>query len=603
MAMWYWVKNGKSYGPVDETGLAGLVQNRVLTSEDLVTNDRLLPKWIPVKSLRWINTSLQKTPVLDRHASSCIPLPMPPKSEVPVRYRGSPADVLPPPLPERGSVASPLVGESSQRLSGSVSATSCKLGGAQVRGSAEWPLKLITLIGVAVVTGVGTAITIQLARQFWSYTTVVQKPTFPENMSSGGVPPSPSITTAPSPPEASSSTSSSGAPSSPATSAAAGPVSKAAGSTDTNGASSSPSASHSKEAPNLQMFFRVLSPSVPKVEIIDRSSGSGFLIERDSKRYVVTNRHVVSGGIRGFRLTFFDPNDESRAAAVVDLPPRALIKVARYTDLAVLELDRYVKSLPNASKPLSLTWSSPAVGDAVFVIGHPLGLTSTLTTGIVSGNRFDEELGSVLQISAAINPGNSGGPVFNADGQVIGVATCKLSGPSLEGLGFAIQAQMIDDLFQNRIPVMSLGEVAELLQDQPEPISKSPTVTDAIVEYLERRGRALMQRLNLLQRQGYRFFNGSLEATLGVWPLVEGLQAGFGLPALVANDYVIIVFSPVETDAFIVDVSSMAFFHTNRYFSRSGFVDLHLYPAMGPYLVTITCVEGNTVLGSIVLVR
>jgi serine protease DegQ len=88
------------------------------------------------------------------------------------------------------------------------------------------------------------------------------------------------------------------------------------------------------------------------------------------------------------------------------------------------------------------------VGDEAFVVGHPLGLYSSMSAGVISG--FDRtfrppngerELDGLIQIDAAVNPGNSGGPLLNRDGQVVGIVTGLVNPTDQEvfiGLGFAV---------------------------------------------------------------------------------------------------------------------------------------------------------------------
>ncbi len=82
---------------------------------------------------------------------------------------------------------------------------------------------------------------------------------------------------------------------------------------------------------------------------------------------------------------------------------------------------------------LAVEVHEPAVGSPVLVIGSPLGLGGTVTSGVVSAHRA-----GLIQISAPISPGNSGGPVVDARGHVVGIASEKIVSNDAEGLGFAI---------------------------------------------------------------------------------------------------------------------------------------------------------------------
>jgi len=162
----------------------------------------------------------------------------------------------------------------------------------------------------------------------------------------------------------------------------------------------------------------------------DYGEGSGFIISADG--YVVTNYHVIE---KGTQVTVIPHKGESMRAKVVGYDSAndvALLKVAG-------------ENLPFVKMGGS---DKLAVGDQVAAIGNPLGeLTASLTVGYISAkDRIVDTDGTVinmLQTDAAINSGNSGGPLFNMNGEVVGIITAKYSGnsdsgASIEGLGFAI---------------------------------------------------------------------------------------------------------------------------------------------------------------------
>ncbi len=173
-------------------------------------------------------------------------------------------------------------------------------------------------------------------------------------------------------------------------------------------------------------------------------TGSGFLISADG--YIITNYHVVEGAERLSITTHMGQEYEASLVGSDQVNDVALLKVEA-TGLDPVEI--------GSSDDL-------AVGDMVIAIGNPLGeLTATATVGYVSGKdrsvSTDGTIINMLQTDAAINSGNSGGPLFNAQGQVIGITTAKYSGSSssgasIEGIGFAIPIDdvisMIDD-FKN----------------------------------------------------------------------------------------------------------------------------------------------------------
>ncbi len=190
-------------------------------------------------------------------------------------------------------------------------------------------------------------------------------------------------------------------------------------------------------------------PSVVTIRIADSSgqpigTGSGFVLRSDG--YLVTNNHVADAGGSGEQLTvMFSDGSESGAKVVGSSAPY---------DLAVLKVDR--TNLP----ALQLGDSSAlTVGSPVIAVGAPLGLTGSVTTGIVSAlNRpvvtgdstsassSDGSYINAIQTDAAINHGNSGGPLLDMQGRVIGVnsaiASTSQDGGSI-GLGFAIPAEQV----------------------------------------------------------------------------------------------------------------------------------------------------------------
>ncbi len=169
------------------------------------------------------------------------------------------------------------------------------------------------------------------------------------------------------------------------------------------------------------------------------SLGSGFVI--DPTGIIVTNNHVIA---EADEITVNFSDGTKLEAEVIGRDPK--------TDIAVLRVE--------SDKPLPAVrfGSSEALrtGDWVLAIGNPFGLGGTVTTGIVSAMNRDINAGpydSFIQTDAAINRGNSGGPLFNMDGEVIGINTAIISptGGSI-GIGFAIPSSLarpiIDQLVQ-----------------------------------------------------------------------------------------------------------------------------------------------------------
>jgi serine protease Do len=170
------------------------------------------------------------------------------------------------------------------------------------------------------------------------------------------------------------------------------------------------------------------------------SLGSGFVI--DPSGLVVTNNHVIEGADE--IIINFTDGSKLKVTKILGHDPK--------TDLALLKVE--------PKKPLkAITFgdsSKMRVGDWVMAIGNPFGLGGSVTVGIISATKRDINAGpydDFLQTDAAINRGNSGGPLFNMDGQVIGVNTAIISptGGSI-GIGFAVPSnsaiQVLDQLKQ-----------------------------------------------------------------------------------------------------------------------------------------------------------
>jgi putative serine protease PepD len=185
-------------------------------------------------------------------------------------------------------------------------------------------------------------------------------------------------------------------------------------------------------------------PSVVSINVhgsAEESTASGFVLSADG--YILTNNHVVAhgAGTDGRIDVVFADGGHERATIVG--------RTADY-DLAVIRVTR------TGLTPLVLGDSDKArVGDPVIVIGAPLGLEGTVTTGIVSALNRPVTAGdwagssqtafiNAIQTDAAINPGNSGGPLVNTAGQVIGINSAIATQPGITGtpgnigLGFAI---------------------------------------------------------------------------------------------------------------------------------------------------------------------
>jgi putative serine protease PepD len=164
------------------------------------------------------------------------------------------------------------------------------------------------------------------------------------------------------------------------------------------------------------------------------AGGSGFAI--DDRGHIVTNNHVVA---RGGEVSVIGQDGRRLPAEVVGRDPA--------NDLAVLRV-----TAAGAPTPLTLAGAGDLrVGEPVLAVGSPLGLSGTVTAGIVSALDRRVRLGdggarrTAIQTDASINPGNSGGPLVNARGEVVGVNTAiaTLDGSGNIGIGFAIPIEQV----------------------------------------------------------------------------------------------------------------------------------------------------------------
>ena len=159
------------------------------------------------------------------------------------------------------------------------------------------------------------------------------------------------------------------------------------------------------------------------------ATGTGFALGKAPSgggTNLITNYHVVQEAYeKGERDVSLERTSQRFPAKIIEAHPDK--------DLAVLHTDEEFTRLVAAPQV-------PKVGEPVLVVGAPLGLEDTVTTGVVSAFRtLSGE--SLMQFDAAINPGNSGGPVFNAKKEVVGVATLKAR--EAEGIGLAIPISVV----------------------------------------------------------------------------------------------------------------------------------------------------------------
>jgi S1-C subfamily serine protease len=185
-----------------------------------------------------------------------------------------------------------------------------------------------------------------------------------------------------------------------------------------------------------------------------QGQGSGFIV--DAKGHILTNFHVIEGG-RQIEVTLVNKHKYKARLVLEDRPH----------DLALLQIDA-----PNLTPAILANSQGLQVGQKVYAIGNPFGLSGTMTTGIISALRSvrgpeGNLIENAIQTDAAINPGNSGGPLLNSRGEVIGINSLIATNPNQQieqsaGIGFAIpintaKAVLEDFAHYGRIRRPSLG--------------------------------------------------------------------------------------------------------------------------------------------------
>ncbi len=201
---------------------------------------------------------------------------------------------------------------------------------------------------------------------------------------------------------------------------------------------SSPAQARDAGALSAQEIARRTLPAVVLLVCDDgksqTSQGSGFFVRPG---VLVTNFHVVKGMERGtMRKAFGDGRAPRswRIAAVMEFDEQA--------DLALLNVpDAMVEAIP--ALPL-VSRNEVEIGETIYALGNPEGLTGTISPGIVSAGLRSFEAGTRLQVSAPLSQGSSGGPVVNARGEVVGVSQSSLN--EGQNLNFAVPAQLVRSL-------------------------------------------------------------------------------------------------------------------------------------------------------------
>jgi S1-C subfamily serine protease len=168
------------------------------------------------------------------------------------------------------------------------------------------------------------------------------------------------------------------------------------------------------------------------VGIPDQALGTGIVI--DPRGYIITNHHIIESdvdpGYEGYSRVYVIPGKDENI--------RYVAKVVGYDevfDLALIKVEKQLESRVMVGDSTKLRQ-----GEKVVAIGNPVGLTNTVTSGIVSStDRPYLQIGNVIQIDAALNPGNSGGALIDNEGYLVGIAFAGLA--NFENLNFAIPSK------------------------------------------------------------------------------------------------------------------------------------------------------------------
>ena len=208
---------------------------------------------------------------------------------------------------------------------------------------------------------------------------------------------------------------------------------------------------------NLPELVRRVKPSVVAIATYDGNgealmTGSGFFLHPGQ---VVTNLHVIRGAVRA-EIKTLDGKGKV-------YPVAGAVAVDEEGDLALLSVDMPAEHARSSELAADL----PDEGERIFVIGNPLKLEGSVSDGIVSAVREVPNVGRIIQITAPISHGNSGSPVFNLQGQVVGVVTVKVTNG--QNINLAIAAARVGGLRAEKLRLLTAlfgkgkGDMSEML--------------------------------------------------------------------------------------------------------------------------------------------
>ena len=263
----------------------------------------------------------------------------------------------------------------------------------------------------------------------------------------------------------------------------------------------------------LEDVIENVSPAVVEIAVAttdgEQVSGAGFVVGDDG--YVVTNAHVVEDAAQ---TTIITTNEDEYSAKIIGVDGK--------TDIALLQVEQ-----PLGLAPARFGDSDNVrVGNTVFAIGNPYGLGNSVSLGIISAKERDILSGpydNFLQTDAAINQGNSGGPLFNLQGEIIGMNTAIFSADGRnQGLGFATPANtvqwVVNQLQKNGHVVRGwLGIDVGLIKAKEDPAVKQLAIVsmseDSPAATAGLKVGDVIERLGNINLKNARLFAGEIAAT------------------------------------------------------------------------------------------
>ena len=200
----------------------------------------------------------------------------------------------------------------------------------------------------------------------------------------------------------------------------------------------------------ITVEYTVTSNFMQGISQLAQAQGSGIIISQDG--YILTNNHIINSTDTS---VYYEVSKATNVYVYLynDTTPYEanIIGTDEQTDLAVIKIEKDALTAAELGDS-----NSVKIGEFAMAIGNPLGMQSSVTSGIISavnrtvtgenGNTY-----TLIQTDAAINSGNSGGALVNSEGKVIGINTLKLSGTGVEGMGFAIPINDTIDIYKQLI--------------------------------------------------------------------------------------------------------------------------------------------------------